>query len=470
MKLGGDRDIFACPVRQVMRGGVEDAAAATRGADEMPESAGIAIEKRVAKPAIPNGLAVVQGCEVASVGGHGEVEPFVGISAPNIRNDVRLTVRSDLDAALIALAEVGEEAVGLHPVNLPRRSRRRGCRVGCMATLPFPTGTFFQGWLAASYSERQIRDEFGFMAEAGIRDVIVQTTLDEFGDHPLGPRWTPTEMLALYPSRLSGARYRGATDDTVRTILESAAHWGMRVFFGLNLYHAAWFYDDINRLFVNDAAWVRAEAERGNAVAEELYARYRSQFPETFYGWYWAWEVDNSSTLNRSGARDSIAAMLRTNVDRLREIDPAMPVMVSCFYNDELGSPDEYATFWSSVLSQVPRFGDGDLFAPQDGVGADHVSIRRLGEWFGAFQSFTAMRPGLSLWANCETFQQGTGGLVSAPWWRIVEQFEGVAPLVEGIVTFAYPHFQSPQVVDRTLHDAWVAYRRQFPIGFTTSP
>ncbi|MGV3616449.1 MAG: DUF4434 domain-containing protein [Fimbriimonas sp.] len=350
-----------------------------------------------------------------------------------------------------------------------------------MPAPPFPSGTFLQGWLAAAYSAAQLDAAFQKMVEVGVRVLVVQTTFDERDAHK-PPRSVPSETFALYPSEIEALPPGVVRRDTVRMILERAHTHGMRVFLGLNLYHQAWFHQFDTRPFVNDRAWLAAEAARGNAVAEELYTRYKADFHDTFYGWYWAWEVDNSDAMVRPETRTKVAGMMNANFNRLREIDASMPIMISSFYNAKLGTPDEHAAYWTELLAEVPSYGAGDVFAPQDGVGPAHVSIDALNEWFGALKAAIDTKPGLALWANCETFQElcedreaakcpeGKTLRVSAPLRRVVRQYEAVAPHVERIVTFAYPHYGSPLQVNRAFHDAWIAYGQTGTLSEETPP
>lgn len=43
----------------------------------------------------------------------------------------------------------------------------------------------------------------------------------------------------------------------------------------------------------NDSKWLYDQMERGNVIADELYTKYYSKYPNAFHGWYWIYEVDN---------------------------------------------------------------------------------------------------------------------------------------------------------------------------------
>jgi len=345
-----------------------------------------------------------------------------------------------------------------------------------LAPAALPTGSFVQGWLAASFTDAQWAAEFKNLTAAGIKYLIVQTTLDETS-HPIGnaqPTYSPTDMWSLYPSNIQGVAYRGATPGTsvspVETILKHAQANGIKVFLGLNLYGLAWFYDFNTRPFITDSIWTTAEATRGNTVADELLSLYKAKFPDAMHGWYWPWEIDNSQPFTFPSTQGVIERMLNTNLDHLAIKNDAMPVMISPFYNAGLGTPAAYGTVWKAILAGLTHFGANDILAPQDGLGADHVKITDLAAWFTALKVAVATKAGVSLWANTETFQTVGSQLVSAPLNRVVAQVKAVTPLVSNIASFSYSHYNSPSVVNPAFHKAWLAYRQSGTVTTTPPP
>lgn len=302
------------------------------------------------------------------------------------------------------------------------------------------------------------------MEAAGIQKLILQTTVDESGTQTSPPDYSPTTMLSLYPSNLQGMTYRGNTPGSetspIELILKLAEANGVSVYLGLNFYPTAWFYDFNSRPFVTDAGWGSLEAARGNAIADELYNLYGSKYPNAFAGWYWPWEIDNSAAIMLPSTQSAIAEMMNGNNVHLSSIAGGKPVIVSPFYNASLSTPAEYGSFWTGLLNELDDFGEIGILAPQDGIGAAHVSLAELPAWFSALGLAAASKPGLKFWANCETYQIVGNKNTPAPLSRVVEQFQAVGPLVSNIVTFAYSHYDSPLQADPALQDQWVQYNQ----------
>jgi len=324
------------------------------------------------------------------------------------------------------------------------------------------SGSFIQGWLAGTYTDDQWSNEFGFMKDAGIQKLIVQSTVDESSQQTTPPSYSPTSMVSLYPSQIHGMTYRGNTPGAlispVESILKHAQANNVSVYLGLNFYGTAWFYNFNNRPFVTDTNWGALEAARGNTIADELSSLYRAKYPNAFAGWYWPWEIDNSAALLLPSTQTALAKMMNANFNHLATIGGGLPVIISPFFNPLLSTPAQGESFWKAMFAQLPGFGAKGIFAPQDGIGAGDVTLSQIPAWFGALAGAVASRPGLKFWANCETFQHVGNANYSAPMSRVVQQFQAVGPSVSDIVTFAYSHYDSPQQADPSLQAEWVQY------------
>ncbi|CAN5356946.1 hypothetical protein BH11ARM1_BH11ARM1_08930 [soil metagenome] len=332
-----------------------------------------------------------------------------------------------------------------------------------MAT-PALKGTFIQSWLAASYSAAQWNAEFDSMQAVGMDTLIVQTTMDEVtNQNP--PSYSPTTKWTMYPSSISGTTYRGNAPGTsispIELILQTAEARGIKVYIGLNWYDSAWFYRPSSPgvPFIQDSYWCGLEAARGNTMASEMYSAYKASYPNAFYGWYWPWEVDNADFGN-SYAKNALISMMNANCNYLKSLDSSMPILVSPFYNNALGTASSYKQFWISVLGQLTNYGAGDIFAPQDGVGAGHSTVGQVTTWYTNLANAVATKTGLQMWSNTENFQDAFsgGGYVPADVKRVANQFNNAAPYVSNFLTFSYSHYSSPQVVNPAFQDSWVNY------------
>ncbi len=300
------------------------------------------------------------------------------------------------------------------------------------------------------------------MRDAGIKKLIIQSTVDESSQQTKPPSYSPTSMLSLYPSKIKDSKYCGNTPNTqispVESILKHAQASGVSVYLGLNFYQSAWFYSFTSRPFVTDTNWGSLEASRGNAIADELSTLYRAKYPNAFAGWYWPWEIDNSQAMRYPSTVTALAKMMNANFNHLATIGGGLPVIISPFFNPLLSTPGEVTSYWTSLFSQLPNFGAKGIFAPQDGIGAGDVLLTQIPAWFGALASAVATKPGLKFWANCETFQIASTGNSTAPMSRVIQQFKAAGPFVSDIVTFAYSHYDSPLHADPSVQAQWVQY------------
>lgn len=302
--------------------------------------------------------------------------------------------------------------------------------------VPVFDGTFIQEFLVNDWDDARWSKEFEMMREAGMEYLIFAPALltDSAGN-----------STAIYPSRLVARKNR---KDLIERCLRNAQKQQIKVFLGLNFNDRWWRVD-------YDADWLFGQMEQGNKVADELNALYKEKYPETLYGWYWVWEVDNlnCTTPERQAA---LAQALNINLDHLSKITPGMPLMLSPFMNSAVGNADDCKKLWESVFAQT-RFRIGDIFSPQDCVGAGGLKADQTGEWFSKLKQAVNTKPGLKFWGNVETFDQRDWS--TAPFERIARQLHAIDPYVSNIICFSYNHYNSPYLVDPVHHDSYMNYR-----------
>ena len=250
----------------------------------------------------------------------------------------------------------------------------------------------------------------------------------------------------LYPSSYSRKSER-PSKDLIDMCLRNAKKAGIKVFIGLNMNDKWWSAD-----FLED--WMYKQMNEGNKVADELVSKYKGKYGDTMYGWYWPWEVDNAHAASAEN-RTALANAVNINLDHLNIITPDMPFMMSPYMNSKSGTADDNYKMWSSVLSKI-HFRNGDIFAPQDGVGAGGLTVYQLSEWFEKIRQAVNTKPGLKLWANVESFDSRFW--TSAPLSRYIQQLDKVNPYVNKIITFAYPHYYSPYQVNKQFNDVYAKY------------
>jgi hypothetical protein len=295
-------------------------------------------------------------------------------------------------------------------------------------------GTFVQGWLCASWNDTQWDAEFAALKEAGMDYLIVA---------PMFQTSENGDKSALYPSSMVHH-----APDVLETGLQHAKKNGFKVFLGLNMNERWWKADYPDY-------WLYEQMEIGNKVIDEILAKYKSRYGETLYGWYWVWEIDNLNW-NTPEKRKILANAMNINLDHIAKVSPDMPLMLSPFMNYKVGvNAEEYGQMWREIFAQT-HFRNGDIFAPQDCIGAGGLTLDRLPEWFAALKAAVDAKPGLLFWSNVENFEQETW--TSAPIERYVKQIEIERPYVSGMITFSYCHYYSPLRCEKSLHDAYVYY------------
>ena len=304
---------------------------------------------------------------------------------------------------------------------------------------PIADGTFIQNDLAANWTDDRWQQEFNALRDAGMHYIIIAPTLNT---NEKGVK------ESIYPSDLPGVKQQYKSD-LIDNCLRNATKAGFKVFLGLNL-DAEWWKAN----FSYD--WFKQQMETGNSVADELIHKYKNKYGDVMYGWYWVWEVDNMHC-NTTNLQDTLAAMLNINLDHLHAVTPSMPFMLCPFMNYRLGTAEQNRKQWERVFTGA-HFKKGDIFAPQDCIGAGGLNLDTLGVWFREMKKAVDTKPGLLFWSDAETFDQRFWTI--APLNRFIKQMEIVKPYVSNIISFAYSHYYSPFKVNKKYHSAYLEYIR----------
>jgi hypothetical protein len=284
-----------------------------------------------------------------------------------------------------------------------------------------PTGAFIQWYLPQNWKESDWDSEFAAMKSVG-NEVLVFSSAADSGTHE-----------AYYPCRVPGLFPAKGYPDVLELCLKSATKAGVQVFVGTNRTEEWW------RKEGNDENWLLGQMDIGNAVADDLYKRYKARYPKAFHGWYWDWEVDNFN-FKPKAKQVVLSGALERTLAHLSKLDPSMPMMMCPFVNARFGTPSDVEAMWRNIFSGC-HLRKGDIFCPQDSVGAGGDDLTNFTGYFEAYKRAVETVPGLQLWDDMETFDEFD---VAAPLDRVRKQLLGVQPYVQGIVTFSYCHFYSP--------------------------
>ncbi|MBR1574614.1 MAG: DUF4434 domain-containing protein [Bacteroidales bacterium] len=291
-------------------------------------------------------------------------------------------------------------------------------------TWPVLTGSFIQHWYPKVWTQARWDEEMSTLAEVGIT-YLIYTPMSEDG---------------------------GETDfRSLERCLKSAASHGVKVLVGPNA-HSGWWGNP-------SGDWLNEQMQAGVEVAQAIYTRFHASYPESLWGWYWDWEVDNVRWLLR---RKDLAEAWNITLDGLTAIDPDMPLLFSPFMNT-LGEAEDYGDFWTRLFPLL-HLRQGDIFCPQDCVGARGIAPEQVEPWLAAMKAAADAVEGLRFWVNIEIFDMYTVG--GSSWYataslrRVLRQMEVAAPYAEALVCFAYSHYFSPLLAGPDYHAAYRQYQQ----------
>ncbi|HHU27289.1 MAG TPA: DUF4434 domain-containing protein [Bacteroidales bacterium] len=313
-----------------------------------------------------------------------------------------------------------------------------------------PEGTFIQAHLVYNWNDEQWQKELKALKEVGMKYIVFGPVLHTGMDG---------QMISLYQTPFTGNQ-NDRYSDLVEQCLKNAQKANFKVFLGLN-FHERWWSGD------GDEAWLLDQMNIGNTVADELINKYKDRYGDSMYGWYWVWEVANIPELLQQKYKDALVNALNINLTHLHKVTPNMPFMLCPFMNYRIGDAHKYAESWEYIFERT-HFQAGDIFAPQDCVGAGGLELRMIPEWFEALGKAVKKKTGLQFWSDAETFEQKYWA--SAPLNRFVEQLNLTAPYVEKVITFAYSHYYSPNVVNKKFHEAYLYYVKNGKLPDTPQP
>lgn len=305
-------------------------------------------------------------------------------------------------------------------------------------------GTFIQPMLCGFWTDAEWQREISALKEAGMHYIVIGTAAE----------CAPGKAIkVIYPSNLPGterASGRGGKvyPDIIENCLRNAEVAGMKVFVGIGI-NESWWKEKI------DSVWLYKQMEFNNKVGDELWNLYKKKYPNAFYGWYWTYEIANFDYTNNT--LDVIAAAMNIQLDHLLASNEKLPFMWCPYMNAKIGTPEKYEQMWKYIFKRLHTTA-GDIFAPQDCIGAGGLTLNELDAWFSALRKAVDTKPELKFWSDVETFDHTDWS--SATIGRIVKQLKIEKPYVDNYITFAYSHYQSPTVADSGYQKTYVDYLR----------
>ena len=321
-------------------------------------------------------------------------------------------------------------------------------------TTPVFTGSFLQAWYCVDWDEDRWDAELAAMKEAGLDKLILQDT----AQMDLRGAW-----IVYYPTQIDALQGHGGYGDVVEGALRACQKAGVKLFVGLASFESWWV---LGGLFGQYSKVCSVMAD----MMRELYDRYYDAYPDAFYGWYFTPEISNIPTMKATVL--TLARGLNKLLDTATALNSAMPLLLSPYFTEYIAVPSVLATLpmWQMLL-EAAHFRDGDIFCPQDAVGAQWTPKRDLEKvWQMYKEAVDGCGVKLRLWANCENLIVARGNIPLMPpatletvnsaatLDRLVWQMQTAAQYCDEIVVFSYNHYYCPLTGTRAYHDCYLDY------------
>ncbi len=309
------------------------------------------------------------------------------------------------------------------------------------ATTPRLEGTFVQPSLVDKWETAQWEEHYDLLLEAGIDIMILQwTAMTPNGDFSYVGYDSAYAADHTTPNLRIRPNYVGSA-------LEAAEKKGVKVFLGLNFADEWW-----SGSFRNDD-WIDSQVKANNAMADELYNKYKRRYPNAFYGWYWSWEMYNDT----NGDEKWWAKMLNKALSHFTSLDKSLPVLMSPFISGYLNkTPKETGLMWKSFFD-LTNFRAGDIFCSQDSVGASGYKIDFIEQHVAEMKKAADTKPYVRFWINIENFS-GKSGEGAAPLERVVRQMKMAEKYAEKLITFSYSHYYLSALKPNSYHEQYLKY------------
>jgi len=302
-------------------------------------------------------------------------------------------------------------------------------------------GSFLLGSSCNSWSDERWQQEFDALKAAGMQYLVFHSAAYS----------SPEETIkTYYPSSLPNTELVTGGVDVVDACLKNAESAGIKVFLGIN-FNDKWWPSGLN-----DSTWLFSQMEIDNDICDELWDKYKSSYPNTFYGWYWTYEVANSY-IETTDQQYVLTKAMNMQLDHLTNEGEKLPFMWCPFVNSKYGNPQLCKTSWTNVFAGL-HTAQGDIFCPQDCVGAGGLVVDEIEVWFSALRDAVDSKEGLVMWSDVETFSSYNNGFIAATFDRIVSQMRIEQPYVDNYISWNYCYYDSPYKANSGFHTTYLDY------------
>ena len=325
------------------------------------------------------------------------------------------------------------------------------------------TGSFLQSWICRDWTSTRWDQELSAMQELGMDTLIIQSVYDTSfrqgkAEKQDWSNYMEMAKVSLYPSQLEGFKDAVVSTqnngDALELMLQSAKKHNMKVYIGILSDDRWWDFgwgDPKLPEGKTDAAtesyfatWCDDNGKKNGAIIKEIWERYGEEYGDQIAGWYYYNEVWNVDVACKGTDGKAYATCIGNNInhmiDAINEVCPDKALMLSPYFNITISTADQYKNFWTDIF-KVANFRRGDIFAPQDCVGARDLTIADMEEWIGALKKAADTEKGLRFWVNNESF---TADFKPAEISRFIEQIEHSEKYGETHITFSWNHYYNP--------------------------
>lgn len=325
------------------------------------------------------------------------------------------------------------------------------------------SGSFLQSTACRNWTSERWEQEFAAMKELGMEFMIIQSVYDCAYD--LGEAeeqdwasYTRRYPKSLYPSTIEGyeesIRSNQNNGDALELALKAAKKNDLSIYLGVLSDDRWWDFgwgmpklpegktDHATESYF--ATWCDENGKLAGQMITEIWERYGEEYGDQIAGWYYYNEIWNVDVACAGTDNKVYATCIGNNMnhmlDAINKACPKKPIMLSPYFNKTLSTAEQYGNFWKDIF-EVANFRAGDIFAPQDCVGARDLTIKDMEEWIGALKAACDTEKGMRFWVNNENF---TPDFLPAETTRFIEQIEASEKFAETHITFSWNHYYNP--------------------------
>ena len=311
---------------------------------------------------------------------------------------------------------------------------------------PAFTGSFLQSWASSYWDDDQWESEMEYMKDCGLEYLVIQDLATK------SPKESGGEWTVYYDSKLPEFENADRSEnDVIANALKHCKKAGIKVFVPLAMFDDFWTEGALTKQY-------QEICEVSSKMAIELYENYYEGYEDTFYGWYFVPELSNNllTAIGFAGA----AKGLNVIIDTLTEVDPSLPLMLSPFYSRYYSTGPALSLSQLVSFFELTKFRDGDIYCPQDAVGAGWIEEENLKMVWAIYdKAIATCDADVKLWANVECFTTPyentlTDGIFSpeytentsyvpATFDRVTMQMDVASAYAENIITFSFNHYYS---------------------------